>query len=118
MKNMYAVKCLYKITAYNVNGDKLDYPPVWEERIFLVKANDFDDADKKYVDYAYGYETEYKNENNEIIKIELSHVVDMFQVFDTTSRNYIEVYSNLFSASEEDVEKMLDIQYPIEEDGE
>ena len=59
MKNMYAVKCLYKITAYNVNGDKLDYPPVWEERIFLVKANDFDDADKKYV-----YNKTIKEQNN------------------------------------------------------
>ena len=41
-------------------------------------------------------------------------IVDIFAIFDTNSRTNIEVYSNLFDATEEQVEKMLDIEYQID----
>ena len=40
---------------------------------------------------------------------------DIFAVFNTNARTNIEVYSKMFDAAEEEVEKMLDIEYPIEE---
>ena len=115
MKNMYAIKCLYQINIYNENEDKpINSIPRWEERIILIKASSMDDADSKSEKYAKDYETEYYNVENQIVKLRLYTILDIFATFDTTSRNNIEVYANHFDATVEEVEKMLDVEYPFD----
>jgi hypothetical protein len=73
-----------------------------------------EDADLKSEKIAKEYESEYVNIHNQIVKIRLYTIVDIFATFDTNARTNIEVYSNIFNATEEEVEKMLDVEYPIE----
>ena len=114
MKNMYAVKCLYKADFYNKNGDLLEnIIPGWEERIILLNAASMEEADIKSEKYAKDYEHEYVNVDNQIVKVKLYTIIDIYAIFDTNSRTNIEVYSNIFNASKEEVEEILDIQYPI-----
>ena len=116
MKNMYAVKCLYQFKFYSMENELLeDVMPGWEERIILIKAASMEDADSKCEKMAKEYESEYTNPYNQIVKVRLYTIVDIFATFDTTARTNIEVYSNMFDATEEEVEKMLDVEYPIEE---
>ena len=115
MKNMYAVKCLYQSKFYSMDNKLLDeITPAWEERIILIKALSMEDADLKSEKIAKEYESEYVNIHNQIVKIRLYTIVDIFATFDTNARTNIEVYSNIFNATEEEVEKMLDVEYPIE----
>lgn len=114
MKDMYAVKCLYQSKFYSIDNELLDETPAWEERIILIKALSMDDADLKSEKIAKEYESEYVNIHNQIVKIRLYTIVDIFATFDTNARTNIEVYSNIFYATEEEVEKMLDVEYPIE----
>ncbi|MDE5715598.1 MAG: DUF4288 domain-containing protein [Anaeroplasmataceae bacterium] len=115
MKNMYAIKCLYQINVYNENEDKpVNSIPGWEERIIIIKAYSMDDADSKSEKYAKDYEQEYYNTENQIVKLRLYTILDIFAIFDTTSRDNIEVYSNFFDATIEEVEKMLDVEYPLD----
>lgn len=116
MKNMYAVKCLYQSKFYSVEGNLLGKViPSWEERIILIKASSMGKADKMCEKIAKQYESEYINVYNQIVKVRLYKIVDIFAVFNTNARTNIEVYSKMFDAAEEEVEKMLDIEYPIEE---
>ena len=73
-----------------------------------------EDADLKSEKIAKEYESEYVNIHNQIVKIRLYTIVDIFATFDTNARTNIEVYSNIFNATEEEVEKMLYVEYPIE----
>ena len=73
-----------------------------------------EDADLKSEKIAKEYESEYVNIHNQIVKIRLYTIVDIFATFDTNARTNIEVYSNIFDATEEEVKKMLDVEYPIE----
>lgn len=67
MKNMYAVKCLYKYSYYNQENELIEEViPSWEERIILIKADNMDDVDKKSIIFAKEYENEYINVNNHI----------------------------------------------------
>lgn len=91
-----------------------DVMPYWEERIILIKASSMEEADMKCEKMAKEYESEHVNPYNQIVKVRLYTILDMFAVFDTTARTNIEVYSNIFDATEEEVEKMLDVEYPIE----
>lgn len=116
MKNMYAVKCLYQFKFYSMEGELLeDITPGWEERIILIKASSMEDVDLKCEKMAKEYESEYINPYNQIVKVQLYTILDIFAVYDTTARTNIEVYSNIFDATEEEVEKMLDVEYPIDE---
>ena len=115
MKNMYAIKCLYQSKFYTMDGESLDdIMPSWEERIILIKASSMEEADSKCEKIAKEYESEYVNVCNQRVKVRLYTIVDIFATFDTNARTNIEVYSNMFDATEEDVEKMLDVEYPIE----
>jgi len=115
MKNMYAVKCLYQAKFYSSDGKLLeDAIPSWEERVILIKASSIEDADKKCELFAKQYESEYINIYNQIVKVRLYEVIDIFAVFDTSARTNIEVYSKMFDATVKEVEQMLDIEYPIE----
>ena len=115
MKDMYAIKCLYKSNFYG-QDDKLieDACPQWEERIVLIKAKSLEDADLESEKIAKSYEYDYVNIYQEKVKVRLYAVIDIFATFDTDDRTNIEVYSNIFEASEEDVEKVLDVLYPID----
>jgi hypothetical protein len=98
-----------------MDGESLDdIMPSWEERIILIKASSMEEADSKCEKIAKEYESEYVNVCNQRVKVRLYTIVDIFATFDTNARTNIEVYSNMFDATEEDVEKMLDIEYPIE----
>ena len=116
MKNMYAVKCLYQTKFYTIDNELIeDIIPAWEERIILIKASSMDEADQKCEKYAKEYESDCINVDNQIVKTRLYSIIDIFWIFDTNARTNIEVYSNIFTASVEDVESMLDVEYPIEE---
>ena len=115
MKNMYAIKCLYQSKFYSMDNKLLDANTFeWEERIILIKASSMEEADLKSEKTAKEYESEYVNIYNEIVKVRLYQVIDIFAVFDTNARTNIEVYSNIFDATEEEIEKMLDVEYPTE----
>ena len=117
MKNMYAVKCLYQFKFYSMENELLDdIMPTWEERIILIKAASMEEADLKCEKMAKEYESEHINPYNQIVKVRLYTILDIFAIFDTTARTNIEVYSNIFDATEEEVEKILDVEYPIEEE--
>ena len=114
MKNMYAIKCLYQYKFYDKNHQLLkDIIPGWEERIILIKASSLEQADKKSEVIAKEYEFDYENVDNQIVKVRLYEILDIFAIFDTTDRTNIEVYSKMFNAEIEEVEKILDIEYPI-----
>ena len=115
MKNMYAVKCLYQLNFYS-KEDKLlnEIIPGWEERIILIKASSIEEADVKSEKIAKKYENEYVNVNDQIVKVRLYTIIDIFAIFDTDAETDIEVYSNMFNATEEEIKKMLDIEYPRE----
>ena len=115
MKNMYSVKCLYQSKFYSVDNKLLDVRPLWEERIILIKAASIEDADLKCEKLAKTYESDYVNVDNQIVKVRLYAIIDIFAIFDTSDRTNIEIYSNIFDATEEEVRKMLEIEYPIEE---
>ena len=116
MKNMYAVKCLYKYSYYNQENELIEEViPSWEERIILIKADNMDDADKKSIIFAKEYENEYINVNNQIVKVELYEILDIFIIFDNDEKNNMEVYSKMFDANQEWIENMLDILYPLKE---
>ena len=116
MKNMYAVKCLYQYRFYSIDNKLLDEAiPAWEERIILIKASSMEEADLKCEKIAREYESEYINIHNQTVKVRLYSIVDIFSIFDTDARTNIEVYSTMFDATEEEVEKMLDIEYPKED---
>ena len=116
MKNMYAVKCLYQSKFYDADIKLLDeVMPAWEERIILIKASCMEEADMKCERAAKEYESDYVNVYNQVVKVRLYDVIDVFAVFDTDDVANVEVYSKLFTATEKDVVKMLNIEYPIEE---
>lgn len=115
MKDMYAIKCLYQYKFYNENNELIeDIIPGWEERIILVKASNIEEVDFKCEKIAKEYETDYVNVDNQIVKIRIYKIVDIFDVFDTNVRTNIEVYSKMFNAKVEEVERMLDIEYSID----
>ncbi len=117
MKNMYAVKCLYKYNLYNQKNEFIkDLTPGFEERIILLKANSLEEAENKAEAYAKEYETEYTNVDNQILKVKLYEIIDIFAVFDTDEKDNIEVYSKMFNATEEEVENILDVMYPVDEE--
>ena len=116
MKNMYAVKCLYQSKYYSMENELLDdVIPAWEERIILIRASSMEEADQKCEKMAKKYESEYINVLNQKVRVRLYSIIDIFATFDTDARTNIEVYSKMFDATEEEVQKMLDVEYPIEE---
>ena len=78
MKNMYAMKCLYKYSFYNQKHELIKKViPRWEERLVLIKAKSIDEADNKSEIFARKYENEYVNTDNQIVKIELYEILDI-----------------------------------------
>lgn len=114
MKNMYAIKCIYKSSLYKLDDNsEINYPNQFEERIFLIKAKSLEDADSKCEKYALEYEDSYINPYGEIVKTTLYEILDVYQIFDTNKKNNIEVYSNIFYNSEKQLKKSLAVNHPI-----
>ena len=112
MKNMYAAKCIYKTSLYNLDETKIDYIDQFEERIFLIKAKSLDDADKKSKKYALEYEDTYINPYGEIVKTRLYEILDIYELFEDNRKNNIEVYSNIFYTTDKQLNKSLSVSYP------
>ena len=113
MKNTYAVKCLYKYSFYTQNKVLIeDIMPGWEERIILIKAENINDADNKSEVFAKEYEKEYVNVDNQIVRVELYEILD---IFDIHKNSNVEIYSKMFSANQKDVENILEIMYSVNE---
>ena len=119
MKNMYAVKCLYKYSFYTQNKVLIeDIMPGWEERIILIKAENINDADNKSEVFAKEYVKEYVNVDNQIVRVELYEILDIFDIFDIFDihkNSNLEIYSKMFSANQKDVENILEIMYSVNE---
>lgn len=114
MKNMYAIKCIYKSSLYKLDDNsEIDYPNQFEERIFLIKAKSLEDADNKCEKYALEYEDSYINPYGEVVKTTLYEILDIYQIFDTHKKNNIEVYSNIFYNSEKQLKNSLSVNHPI-----
>ena len=73
-----------------------------------------DEADSKSKKVAKEYEDEYINTRNHVVKVRLYDIIDIFATYDTNARTNIEVYSKMFDATEEEINAMLDIEYPVE----
>ena len=114
MKNMYAIKCIYKTSLYNLlDNSKIDYVDSYEERVFLVKANSFEIAEKKAEKIALEYEDEYINPYGELVKTTLYEILDIFELLDSSIKNGVEVYSNIFSCSEYQLNRSFAAIHPI-----
>ena len=113
MKNMYAVKCIYKSTLYKLDDNsEIKYPNQFEERIFLIKAKSLKDADSKCEKYALEYEDSYINPYGEIVKTTLYEILDVYQIFDTFNRyelkmNY-DIYLQAKMAGAKDLKEVED----------
>lgn len=114
MKNMYAIKCIYKTSLYNLlDNSKIDYVDSYEERVLLVKANSFEIAEKKAEKIALEYEDEYINPYGELVKTTLYEILDIFELLDSSIKNGVEVYSNIFYCSEDQLKRSLAVNHPI-----
>ena len=117
MKNMYAIKCLYQYKFYDKNDELLkDIIPGWEEKIILIEASSLDEADNKSKAIAKEYESNFENVDNQIVKVRLYEILDIFAIFDTTDKTNIEVYSKMFNAITDTIENLKKAQIEAEEE--
>lgn len=86
------------------------------ERIIWIKVDSLDNANLKCEIYAKEYENEYTNEENQIVKVVLYEIIDIFAICDTGEENSVEVYAKLFGPPKEEISKMLDVMYLVEEE--
>ena len=114
----YGVKV---ILTYSVEPDNRKF---YEESIYLVDAETFDDAYEKAEEYTREFELEYTNPKGQKVKTEKIDFVDCFLTFDEED-GVQEIYSstlkNKSSLSEEefyeaitnqcDAEEMYDLRY-------
>lgn len=85
----YGVKVLF---TYSVEPDKRKF---YEESIYLVEAESFDDAYDKAEKYADGFEAEHINPKGQKVKTEKIDFVDCFIAVDEEN-GVQEVYSSMF----------------------
>ena len=77
MKNMkYSVKVIF---TYSVEPDNRKF---YEESIYLVDAETFDDAYEKAEEYTREFELEYTNPKGQKVKTEKIDFIDCFLAFD------------------------------------
>jgi hypothetical protein len=119
MKNMkYSVKVIF---TYSVEPDNRKF---YEESIYLVDAESFEDAYEKAEEYTRGFDLEHTNLKCQKVKTEKIDFIDCFLAFDEED-GVQEIYSatlkNKSSLSEEefyqaitnqcDAEEMYDLRY-------
>ena len=114
----YSVKVIF---TYSVEPDNRKF---YEESIYLVDAESFDDAYKKAEEHTKDFDLEHINPKGQKVKTEKIDFVDCFLAFDEEDRVQ-EIYSttlkNKLSLSEEDfykaitspcdVDEMYDLRY-------
>ena len=108
----YGVKV---ILTYSVEPDNRKF---YEESIYLVDAETFDDAYEKAEEYTREFDLEYTNPKSQKVKTEKIDFVDCFLAFDEEN-GVQEIYSTTFknksSLSEEDFYKAITNQCDAEE---
>ena len=114
----YGVKVIF---TYSVEPDNRKY---YEESIYLVDADSFDDAYRKAEEYAKDYDLEHTNPKGQKVKTAKIDFVDCFLAFDD-EKGVQEIYSTTFKnksyLSDEDFyeaitnqcdeEEMYDLRY-------
>lgn len=108
----YGVKVIF---TYSVEPDNRRF---YEESIYLVDAESFDDAYKKAEEYASGYDLEYINPKGQKAKTDKIDFVDCFLALDEED-GVQEIYSTIFknnsSLSENDFYKAITDECDAEE---
>lgn len=108
----YGVKVIF---TYSVESDNRKF---YEESIYLVDAESFDDAYKKAEEYANEYDMEYTNPKGQKVKTEKIDFLDCFLAFDEEG-GVQEIYSTTFKnespLSEEDFYKSITSQCDADE---
>ncbi len=103
----YAVKVLF---TYSVAPGNQKF---YEESIYLVDAESFDDAYKKAEAYTKEFDPEHTNPHGQTVKTEKTDFIDCFLAFDEEG-GVQEVYSSTFknktSLSEKDFYKAITTQ--------
>ena len=108
----YGVKV---ILTYSVEPDNRKF---YEESIYLVDADSFDDAYRKAEEYTREFELEYTNPKGQKVKTEKIDFIDCFLAFDEED-GVQEIYSstlkNKSSLSDEDFYEAITNQCDAEE---
>ena len=108
----YGVKVIF---THFVEPDNRTY---YEETIYLVDAESFDDAYKKAEEYTNDIDLEYINTKGRKVKTEKIDFIDCFLAFDEED-GVQEIYSttlkNKLSLSEEDFYKAITSQCDVDE---
>ena len=114
----YGVKVIF---TYSVEPDNRKF---YEESIYLVDAESFDDAYEKAERYAKDYDLEHRNPKGQKVKSEKIDFVDCFLAFDEedgVQEIYSATFKNKSSLSEEgfykaitnqcDADELFDLRY-------
>ena len=108
----YSVKVIF---TYSVEPDDRKF---YEESIYLVDAESFDDAYKKAEEYANEYDLKHTNPKGQKVKTEKIDFLDCFLAFDE-EEGVQEIYSTTFknesSLSEQEFYKSITSQCDADE---
>ena len=108
----YGVKV---ILTYSVEPDNRKF---YEESIYLVDAESFDDAYEKAERYTKDFDLEHTNPKGQKVKTEKIDFVDCFLVFDEkvgVQEIYSTTFENKSSLSENDFYKAITVQCDADE---
>lgn len=108
----YGVKVIF---TYSVEPDNQKF---YEESIYLVEAESFDDAYKKAKEYTNDIDMEYTNPRGQKVKTENVDFADCFLAFDEedgVQEIYSTIFKNISSLPEEDFYKVITNQCDAEE---
>ena len=108
----YGVKV---ILTYSVEPDNRKF---YEESIYLVEAESFEDAYEKAEEYTRGFDLEHTNPKGQKVKTEKIDFVDCFLAFDeedVVQEIYSATFKNESSLSDEDFYEAITNQCDAEE---
>ena len=108
----YSVKVIF---TYSVESDNQKF---YEDSIYLVDAESFDDAYKKAEEHTKDFDLEHINPKGQKVKTEKIDFIDCFLVFDEED-GVQEIYSTTFknksSLAENDFYKAITVQCDADE---
>ena len=108
----YGVKVIF---TYSVEPDNRKF---YEESIYLVDADSFDDAYKKAEEHRKDFDIEYTNPKGQKVKTEKIDFIDCFLAFneeDGVQEVYSTIFKNKSSLSQEEFYKAITNQCDAEE---
>ena len=108
----YGVKVIF---TYSVEPDNRKF---YEETIYLVDAESFDDAYKKTEEYTKGFDLERINPKRQKVKTEKIDFVDCFLAFEEENgvqEIYSTIFKNEFSLSEDEFYNAITNQCNVDE---